>query len=278
MNSIRMRFPGGKRKAFTMSYDDGVEQDVRLISVMRKKAVKGTFNLNSGLFAREGTVYPAGQAHRRMTLAACKKAYAGSDMEVAVHGFEHPFWNRIPDGYRIKDIIRDRETLETEFGCLVRGAAYPYGAYDESTINALDACGIVYCRTVASTHSFAMPDRWLKLDPTCHHNDPELFALADRFLADTSDRDPLLFYLWGHAYEFEINDNWQRIEDLIEKVGGQADIWYATNIEIYDYARAYERLLFSADGKRVYNPSVQEVWFWDGSVVRRLGGGESCCL
>ena len=91
-------------------------------------------------------------------------------------------------------------------------------------------------------------------------------------------RFPMLFYVWGHAYEFEINDNWQRIEDLIEKVGGQADIWYATNIEIYDYARAYERLLFSADGKRVYNPSVQEVWSWDGSVVRRLGGGESCCL
>ena len=278
MNSIRMRFPGGKRRAFTMSYDDGVEQDVRLISIMRKKAVKGTFNLNSGLFAREGTVYPAGQVHRRMTLEACKKAYAGGDMEVAVHGFEHPFWNRIPEGRRILDIIRDRETLEKEFGGIIRGAAYPYGAYDEDTIAALDACGIVYCRTVNSTRSFGMPDRWLALNPTCHHNDPELFDLADRFLKDTSDRDPLLFYLWGHAYEFEINDNWQRIEELINKVGGNADIWYATNIEIFEYAKAFGRLVFSADGKRVYNPADREVWFWDGSIVHRVAGGESYSL
>lgn len=31
---IFMRFPGGKKKALTLSYDDGVEQDIHLI---RKK-------------------------------------------------------------------------------------------------------------------------------------------------------------------------------------------------------------------------------------------------
>ena len=73
MNSIRMRFPGGLGKAFTMSYDDGVQQDKKLISMMRAHGVNGTFNLNAGLFALEGTVYPAGQIHRRMTLSECKE-------------------------------------------------------------------------------------------------------------------------------------------------------------------------------------------------------------
>ena len=80
MNHLRMRFPGGLGKAFTMSYDDGVEQDIRLIQIMRENGVKGTFNLNSGLYAPEGTVYPAGQVHRRMTERQCLAAYVGSDI------------------------------------------------------------------------------------------------------------------------------------------------------------------------------------------------------
>ena len=71
--NLFMRFPGGKAKAFTMSYDDGVEQDIRLIDIMEKHGLKGTFNLNSGLFAPEGTVYPAGQIHRRMTAKQMSK-------------------------------------------------------------------------------------------------------------------------------------------------------------------------------------------------------------
>ena len=57
MSQIGMRFPQGKKKALTLSYDDGVEQDVKLIEIMRKNGLKGTFNLNSGLYAPEGTVY-----------------------------------------------------------------------------------------------------------------------------------------------------------------------------------------------------------------------------
>ena len=76
MIQFRMRFPGGKIKAFTMSYDDGVEQDVKLIEIMRNNGIKGTFNISSGEYPPEGHKWPEGQIHRRMTLAECKKAYA----------------------------------------------------------------------------------------------------------------------------------------------------------------------------------------------------------
>ena len=46
---VDMLFPGGKAKAFTLSYDDGVESDFRLADLMRKYGVKGTFNVNSGI-------------------------------------------------------------------------------------------------------------------------------------------------------------------------------------------------------------------------------------
>ena len=50
MNKAYIRFPGFKLKAVTLSYDDGVRQDKRLISIMQKYGLKGTFNINAGLF------------------------------------------------------------------------------------------------------------------------------------------------------------------------------------------------------------------------------------
>ncbi len=49
MSNLLMRFPEGKSKALTLSYDDGVEQDKRLVSLMAEHGIKGTFNINSGL-------------------------------------------------------------------------------------------------------------------------------------------------------------------------------------------------------------------------------------
>jgi hypothetical protein len=66
--------------------------------------------------------------------------------------------------------------------------------------------------------------------------------------------------LGGVRYEFEANDNWDVIEKFAEYVGGKEDIWYATNIEIYDYIEAYNRLQWSADMTMVHNPSAISVW------------------
>ena len=111
-----------------------------------------------------------------------------------------------------------------------------------------------YCRTVISSNRFDIPRDWLRLQATCHHNDPKLNELANRFISATRVGEPLLFYLWGHSYEFEADNNWELIEDLLAKIGGRDDTYYATNIEIYDYVHAFRELIFSADGKRVYNP------------------------
>ncbi len=45
---IDMAWPQGRNKAFTMTYDDGNDCDVRLVETMRKYGVKGTFNINAG--------------------------------------------------------------------------------------------------------------------------------------------------------------------------------------------------------------------------------------
>ena len=43
------------------------------------------------------------------------------------------------------------------------------------------SCGIIYARTVDASHRFDVPEDFMKLDPTCHHDDEKLFELAEKF-------------------------------------------------------------------------------------------------
>ena len=72
----------------------------------------------------------------------------------------------------------------------------------------------------------------------------------------------------GHSYEFDDNNNWHIIEKFAEQIGNREDIWYATNIEIFDYIKAYDSLVFSISGNYVFNPSYCTVWFEkDGKTI-----------
>ncbi len=270
MTGVFMRFPGGKAKALTLSYDDGVEQDIKLMEIMDRHGLKGAFNINSGLFAPEGTVYPEGQIHRRMTSRQVTEAYRGSGHEVAVHGLTHPFLEKLPQPVAMWELLKDRENLENQFHTVIRGMAYPFGAYNDMVVDCLEKAGLVYGRTVISSHSFDLPKDWLRLEATCHHDDPELMALAKKFVEETPGQAPWMFYLWGHSYEFEAKDNWKVIEDFAAFTGGREDVWYASNIEIYDYVQAYKRLEFSVDGRRVYNPTAVELYFTEAEGEGKL--------
>ena len=272
-----MRFPGGVRKALTLSYDDGVEQDIKLVGILDKHGLKCTFNLNGGCFAPEDKVYPEGTIHRRMKKASCVELYKNGPHEVAVHAYTHPFLERLPSAQVVYEIIKDREELEATFGGIVRGMAYPYGAYSDEVVKVLETCGIVYARTTKSTERFDVPTDWLRMPATCHHTHPRLMELAHSFVEDT-DKRPKLFYLWGHTYEFEDRDNWQVIEEFAEYMGGREDVWYATNIEIYEYVEAFKRLVFSADMRYVKNPTDKDIWFFLNKEERFIGSGQSIII
>ena len=272
--SIFYRFPGGLHKALTLSYDDGVEQDVRLIDILDRHGIRCTFNLNSGCWAKEGTVYPKGHIHRRMSASQVAQVYCNPNHEVAAHCLTHASLTELNPAQIAHEVLADRENLEAMFGGLVRGLAYPFGTFSDTVVDALKATGAAYARTVVSTNNFSVPTDWLRLHPTCHHNAPNLPQLCDRFLADSAPFGSLLFYLWGHSYEFEADDNWQVIEDFCQKMGGHDDVWYATNIQIVDYVNACRNVIASADSHTLHNPTATDVWAdVDGRCVKIPAGG-----
>ncbi len=256
MTRISMLFPNGAAKALTFSYDDGVQQDARLMAIFDRYGMKATFNINSGLYTAEGTVFPSGTVHRRLTHAEALALYKGSEHEVAVHGLIHAHLDQLPAAAILEEILADRKNLERDYGRPVRGMAYAYGRHTDEVVDILKHAGIAYARTTHATKKFEMPKDWLRLEATCHHRDPDLMLLADKFLGIPKDSIPRLFYVWGHAYEFEAEHNWEIIERFCERMSGKEDIWYATNIEIFEYTEAYERLVWAADLSCVKNPSA----------------------
>ena len=276
---INMQFPGGKRKALTLSYDDGVQQDIKLINILDKYGIKCTFNINGSAFEEDERTYAEGQIHRRMARREALEVYSKAienGHEVAVHAYTHPFLDKLPSEMVAHEIVEDRKMLEGMFDTVIKGCAYPYGTTSDSVVETLRVCGILYARTTAATKKFDIPTDWLRLPSTCHHGVPELMTLVDQFLnaPDRYDR-PRLFYLWGHTYEFEAGDNWWIIENFAEAIGNRDDIWYANNMQIYDYVEAYRALRFSSDGRRVYNPTALTVWFSSDGVNVKVAPGET---
>lgn len=247
MNIKFDRFPGGRVKALTLSYDDGRVHDRRLVETMNRYGLKGTFHLNSGLFGNEGY----------LTAEEVSDLFAGH--EISAHTVTHPFLTMTPTEEIATEILNDRSALEALAGYPVRGMSYPFGNYDDRVVNLLPAYGIEYSRTVNSHGQFSLPGNLLTWHPTCHHQNMLKYGktfveLKDRF---SSMR---LLYVWGHSYEFEENSNWDELEAFGELAGGRDEIWYATNIEIVDYLTALRMLRLSVSRETIYNPSALEVW------------------
>lgn len=268
-----MRFPGGRSKALTFSYDDGVKADKRLIRTLDKYGMKGTFNLNSLLFDCE-------RWHDRMDEEQTYLTFYNNVHEIAMHGARHIYLDKVPLPEAVNEIVSNRAYLEKKFGRIVRGMAYAYNGYNDKIVSILPSLGVDYARTTQSTHAFSLPENFLLWHPTCHHTDPQLMGLAAQFSDDSPERqfkhrEPWLFYVWGHSYEFDDSDNWSVLEDFCRLLSGREDIWYATNGEIYAYAKAYSSLEFSLDGERVRNPSAMPVWLEIRGKGYEINAGET---
>ncbi len=272
-------WPGGKDRAFTMSYDDGVRQDARLTALMRKYGLKGTFNLNSGRFSYVGRANIFGVEVDTSTFSREEIPAIYEGFEIATHGRSHSGLKNLGP-LAAMELLEDRRDLEALSNQFVIGHAYPYGTFDENTKTALRASGIRYARTIRSTHGFDLPRDFLEWDPTCHHTEKETEELLKTFCETRRYlHDPQLFYLWGHSYELDQFEDWDRMEELLAYVSQfKEEIWFASNGEICRYLEAAQRLELSADGSGIYNPSAVELWFdaavWGERRIRRIGPGE----
>lgn len=216
------------RKALTLSYDDGIESDVRLVELLNRYGVKCTFNLNSGLGSDSCWDYKGFQV-RRLDLPDAALLYKGH--EIAVHGRTHAAPSQLAPDELYAEFSEDIRALTRLFGTKPVGMAYPYGDYNDAVVETLCGLGLQYGRTVEPSHDFAVQSDLMRFRPTCHHEDEMLPTLIEQFLAYDGDA-PAIFCLWGHSYEFDGSRNWDAFERTLERLAGRDDVFYGTNAQV----------------------------------------------
>lgn len=225
-----------KLKAITLSYDDGVTQDIRLIELLNKYGLKCTFNLNSELLGRKGILIREGQriSHYKVHPEDVKSMYDGH--EVAVHTLTHPNLTQSTDAEIIRQVEQDRLNLSELVRYEVIGMAYPCGGVnnDDRTAKIIrENTGVKYSRTITCNNSFGLQDNLYRLNPSAYHLDfDNLMSLGQQFI-DLKTTEPQIFYIWGHSYEMDYYpDYWIRLEEFFKLISNRSDIFYGTNKEV----------------------------------------------
>lgn len=219
----------GKNKAITLSYDDGVLQDKKLVKILDYYGVKATFNINSGMLYNECIWINKNVTIIRMTADELINNLSGH--EIAVHGLTHTDLRNDDYNQTERQLIGDKVNLERIFNRKIYGMAYPGGFCSENARKVCEKFGIKYARLAGESKNFEVPSDLLNFNGTVHHSSPDFLDLTKKFLELETDK-PVMLYVWGHSYEFDIDNNWNIIEDFCKAVSGNKDIFFGTNHEV----------------------------------------------
>lgn len=231
-----MLFPGGKTKAFNITYDDGVTQDVRFVALLNKYGVKGTFNLNSQLMEEEfAWQHPCGMEVRRLSPEAARRLYDGH--EVASHSLTHPDLHGLPEEELWRQLGEDKRRLEALFGKSVEGFAVPFDYCDERIAHIARACGFSYLRTGEVTGDYSVsPDPfWQRAG--FYHIQPGLTDFVAGFL--NTSQPGALCQLVGHSYDLDTENLWGTLELILAAVSAREDVWLCTHAELMKWQREH---------------------------------------
>lgn len=242
---VKIKRDGTPKKYFTMSFDDGVTQDRKVVDICRKNSFNGvTFFINTGLFGANWADVGPSQfgrddiTHIRFTEEEIRKEGIYDGFDVAVHTLHHPclvWYDNDPDKMK-EEVEGDADNIARIFGYRPVGMSWPggEGCASETTAKLIvDLTDIRYSRCgMAPTYKFDLPKRFMFWMPTCSLSDGKVMDAAKEFIALKPDRD-VVFYVWNHAYELDVYDTLGRFEELIKMMNGAEDINCVDNSQFY---------------------------------------------
>lgn len=227
-------YPGGKRKAFNITYDDGVLQDERFVEMLNRYGIKGTFNLNSQLMrGKFAWLHPSGMQVRRLSLEHAFHLYDGH--EIASHTLTHPYMQDLSDKELYRQLRSDKDELEEIFGRDVKGFAVPFEYYDERIAKCAEFCGFNYARMSDCSGDYKPCTDFYHWTAGIYHIDPNLLSFVNDFL--NTKQELAVRQILGHSYELDTDNLWDTMESICDAVSKCDDIWFCTNVELVDFLR-----------------------------------------
>lgn len=196
-------------KIVSLSFDDGTVYDLRFIQLLNKYNLKATLNLNSEL--ADFVWYYGEHPIERLDLEKHKSAYDGH--EVAAHSLTHPYFSSLTREEAIRQVRDDVENLSRIFGYRVEGFAFPFHDQTEENITTIkENVDLAYIRYSCLDHSGKHKDAH-HIHINAIYDDEDIYERLEEFKAEKNENS--LFVIAGHAYEFEVKNDWGKIEKLL---------------------------------------------------------------
>ena len=196
-------------KIVSLSFDDGTVYDLRFIELLNKYNLKATLNLNSEL--ADFVWYYGEHPIERLDLEKHKSAYDGH--EVAAHSLTHPYFSSLTKEEAIRQVRDDVENLSRIFGYRVEGFAFPFHDQTEENITTIkENVDLAYIRYSCLDHSGQHKDAH-HIHINAIYDDEDIYERLEEFKAEKNEKS--LFVIAGHAYEFEVKNDWGKIEKLL---------------------------------------------------------------
>ena len=224
----------------TTSWDDGSILDLKLGELLTKYSLKGTF-------------YIPNYSNRVTALQKDEIRELAAVHEIGAHSITHPHLTMIPQAEAKTEIQGSKLYLEAVLGKKIRMFGYPFGEFNEDTKSILRTCGFIGARTV-------------KFNGLCTTCDPFEFGVAVtavnsrkdytgeilqyfpsipiQSLSDWEGRAKTLFdlalerggvwHLWGHSWQIEENNDWEKLDRVLNYISNRERVMYAGNGETID--------------------------------------------
>ena len=266
-------YPGGKDRAFNITYDDGVTQDLRFVELLNRYGLKGTFNLNSELMVNGFSwFHPNGMEVRRLDPDTAVWLYRGH--EIASHTKTHPYMHDVHGEELRHQLLDDKLALETMMGVEVKGFAVPFDHYSREIAECARECGFEYARMSEFSYSYAPCRDWYFWKTGFYHVEPGLEDYVDGFFE--SNEELAVCQIVGHSYDLDAENLWNALEKIMERVSLDPRVWSCTNLELVRYLKAMEQVQIT--DTYVHNPTDVPLWFRIRQDVILLDTGETAVL
>ena len=212
-------------KYFIFSIDDGTVYDRKVIEIFNRYHIKGTFNLNSGL--NDFVWYLNDMPIVRLNLRDNADLYKGH--EVASHSLTHPHLTMCPGEIIVKEVGEDITNLRDIFNRDITTFAFPFEDSDERCVDIIKHLHNIKCiRHSQIDQSFKFPEDLYHIKITSL-DIIEAVELVDKFI---ENEEAELFVFVSHAYDFEVNQTYDKLEELCQKVTSNDDIKVITMSEL----------------------------------------------
>jgi len=175
------------------------------------------------------------------------------DFEIGAHTLTHRSLPTISAEEAEREVVGSKTVLEQMTGKAVNTFCYPRGDYTELHVKLVMAAGYRYARTV-TRYTFDMNNpykagtslhiynhrfgfdlwhtaRFVRFRPIKVWRCLE-WGMLGRAMFDYVLEEGGIFHIWGHSWEIDKNNDWERLEDFFRYISAHPRVKYATNGEL----------------------------------------------